>query len=194
MLRYILPMRITSKAVGLALAFAATLALAGCVQPPPHVIPTSEPSAAPVFKSNAAALAAAKKAYLAYLAVSDQILIDGGKNPERLLAVATASEFKTQEAGYAEAKSKGLHSTGGTIIDEISLQGYFPANRRAVVVVYACIDVSKVNVFNPAGKSIVSATRPPRATFETTFDLAAGSRSRLLVANEQPWQGASICS
>ncbi|HEX3679638.1 MAG TPA: hypothetical protein VHU90_07950, partial [Galbitalea sp.] len=63
--------------IGILVAVTAMLVLAGCVQPPPPVIPTSGPSAAPVFASDAAALAAAKKAYLAYLAVSDQILIDG---------------------------------------------------------------------------------------------------------------------
>ena len=51
--------------VGIGVVATAVLALTGCVQPPPRVIPTSDPSAAPVFASDAAALAAAKKAYVA---------------------------------------------------------------------------------------------------------------------------------
>jgi hypothetical protein len=158
------------------------------------VIPTSEPSVAPVFKSDAAALAAAKKAYLAYLAVSDQILIDGGKDPQRLLTVATPAELKSQMAGFNEEKSRGWHSTGGTTIDDIKLQGYFPNRRASVVIVYACIDVSGVDVLDSSRHSVVSSSRPDRATFQTTFDLANQSMGKLLVSDESPWQGESICS
>jgi hypothetical protein len=194
MLRYVLRMHITSKAAGFALVIAAALALTGCVQQSPHVIPTSEPSVAPVFKSNAAALAAAKKAYVAYLAVSDQILIDGGKDPQRLLSVATQAELKTQMAGFDEAKSRNWHSTGKTTIDDISLQGYFPGHNTGIIVVYACIDVTAVDVLGSSGSSVVSPSRPAKATFQTTFDLASHSPKKLLLAQEVPWQGESICS
>jgi hypothetical protein len=75
-------MRMRRIVIGIVAGAAVALALAGCVQPPSRVIPTSTPSAAPVFASDAAALAAAKKAYVAYLAVSDAVANDGGKNPE----------------------------------------------------------------------------------------------------------------
>ena len=110
-------MHIASKAAGLALAIAATLALAGCVEPSPPVIPTSEPSVAPVFTSDAAALAAAKKAYLAYLAVSDQVARDGGDNADRFAGVVTASWLSKEKASAATLKSTSRRQVGETAVD-----------------------------------------------------------------------------
>jgi hypothetical protein len=194
-LRYILGMRTRRNAVALAVAALTVLGLAGCVPPSPHVIPTSEPSSAPVFASNAAALAAAKKAYIAYLTVSDQILVDGGKNPQRLLAVATSSELKRQLPGFSEEASKNWRSTGGTVIDEIQLQS-LDSNApggHGIVTVYACIDVSNVDVLDQSGKSVVSPDRPKTSTFQAVFDLSNRASSHLIMANESPWQGAGIC-
>jgi hypothetical protein len=187
-------MQITTRATGFVLAIAATLALAGCAQSPPPAIPTAEPSFAPVFKSDAEALAAAKKAYVAYLAVSDEILIDGGKDPSRLLTVATNGELNAQTPGFAEFMSKGWHSTGGTQIDQIRLQGYFPTLRKGIVIVYACIDVTNVRVLNREAESVVSSSRPSQQPFQATFDLAPPGSKHLILAAETPWNGSGICS
>lgn len=186
-------MRIPRKAIGVALAVVATLALAGCVQPSPHVIPTSEPSSAPIFKSDADALAAAKKAYLAYLAVSDEVLVDGGKNPARMLNVVSPEELKIETPGFSEFMTKGWHSTGGTQIARLKLQGYYPASRTGIVVVYACIDVSKVDVVDSAGRSVVSPSRPTKQEFQTTFDTRSRNSKDLILASEIPWKGKSLC-
>ena len=177
-------------------AATAVLALAGCVQPPPQVIPTSEPSAAPVFASDAAALAAAKKAYVAYLAVSDQILIDGGTDSNRLLEVATPGELKKQVPGFDAEQANHWRSTGGTQIDEITLQDFESSSTdgKSIVTVYACIDVSKVDVLDSSGASVVSSSRPTESTFQTTFDLAGRHPVRLIVADEEPWEGPGICN
>ena len=181
--------------VAAVVAGATALSLAGCVQPPPHVIPTSTSSTAPVFASDAAALAAAKKAYVAYLAVSDQILIDGGKDPKRLLTVATPAELRNQMPGFEAEATKHWRSTGGTRIDAISLQSFDQSTRgsQAIVTVYACIDVSGVDVLDQDGRSVVSSSRPKASTFQATFDLATHGPPQLMMANEQPWQGKGIC-
>jgi hypothetical protein len=188
-------MRRRRKVIEIAAAATAVLALAGCVQPPQRVIPTSEPSTAPVFASDAEALAAAKKAYVAYLAVSDEILMDGGTSADRLLKVATAAELKKQVPGFDAAIANHWRSTGGTQLDAIELQKFDSTALRgkSVVTVYACIDVSKVDVLDTSGESVVSPTRPTVSTFETTFDLASRNPARLVVADEEPWQGAGIC-
>jgi hypothetical protein len=189
------PTGVLSVPLAVVLAGASVLMLAGCVQSTPHVIPTSEPSSKPVFASNAEALAAAKKAYTAYLAVSDQILIDGGYDSGRLLKVATASELRSQQPGFNAARSKHWRSSGATKIDAIMLQSFDPSapQGRAVVTVYACVDVSDVDVVDQNGNSVVSAGRPKSATFQATFDLASRDPARLIMADELPWQGKGIC-
>jgi hypothetical protein len=188
-------MRTRKKVIEIVAASLGVLALAGCVQPPPRVIPTSEPSTAPVFASDAEALAAAKTAYVAYLAVSDEILIDGGTNSDRLLKVATAAELKKQMPGFDAAIANHWRSTGGTQLDTIELQKFdsIALRGKSIVTVYACIDVTKVDVFDTSGASVVSPTRPTVSTFQTTFDLASRNPARLVVADEEPWQGAGIC-
>jgi hypothetical protein len=193
--RYRLGMRTRSQAVALAVAVIATLTLCGCVPPSPPVIPTAVPTATPIFASDADALAAAKKAYLAYLVVADQILVDGGTDPGRLLSVATRSELKQQLPGFNATRGNHWHSTGGTKIDSIVLQNFDPEapEGRGVVTVYACIDVANVDVLDPQGRSVVSAARPPVANFQTTFDLVSRNSDRLIVASEVPWHGAGVC-
>jgi hypothetical protein len=186
----------TRVAIAIVAAIAAAVSLGGCVQASREVIPTSDPSVKPVFASNAEALAAAEKAYAAYLSVSDQILIDGGANPQRLLSVAKPAEYRTQLSGFLQESSNHWRSTGKTVIDEIELQGYSPQARNGVgiVTVYACLDVSQVDVINSAGVSVVSSTRPNRSAFQAAFDLATKHSSKLILASETPWQGAEICS
>ncbi|HEY5231891.1 MAG TPA: hypothetical protein VIJ11_13495 [Galbitalea sp.] len=188
-------MRIRRTALGIVVAAAVVGALAGCVQPSPTVIPTSVPSAKPVFASDADALAAAKKAYVAYLAVSDEILIDGGANANRLLKVATAAELKKQMPGFDAAQSKHWRSTGATQIDSITLQRVDETapHGEGIVTVYACVDVSKVDVIDSSGSSVVSSTRPTASTFEATFNLVSRDPVRLILSDEEPWQGVGIC-
>jgi hypothetical protein len=188
-------MRTKSRILGIALAAALALGLVGCVEPAPVVIPTSQPDSKPVFATDAAALAAAKKAYVAYLAVSDEVLEDKGANPTRLLRVATPGVLKTELPGFAEAKARNWRSTGGTVIDNIELQSYSPdaPKGRSIISVYACIDVSKVGVFDAKGHSVVSPGRPPASTFQATFDLVKVREASLIISGEQPWQGTGIC-
>jgi hypothetical protein len=169
--------------------------LAGCVPPPANVIPTSVPTAAPVFASEDEALAAAVKAYEGYLEVSDRILMDRGVNPERLLAVATKDVLAKQLPGFDQARKMDLRSTGGSKVDTITLQAYEPrtADGKGIVTVYACVDVSSVNVYDSNGRSIVSPNRPNRSPFEAQFDLSSPGATSLILAREDPWSGRDFC-
>ena len=55
-------------------------ALSGCVQTTEKPTPTPTAAATPAFASDEEALAAAEKAYAAYLAVLDDVTADGGRN------------------------------------------------------------------------------------------------------------------
>jgi hypothetical protein len=174
------------------------VALSGCVPTPPPVVPTAPPTpaATPVFASNAQALAAAKAAYEKYLAVSDEIFDDGGENPDRLLTVATPAVLKFEMPGFEEEKSKDRRTTGASTIDQIVLESYFPnsASGVEIVTVYACVDVSNVDVLDSDGHSVVPHDRPDALTFESTFDLRSPSSDTLILSSERLWTGASICT
>ena len=193
---YRFSMRILPRSTGVALAALATLLLSGCLPSAPVVTPEPLPTSTPVFASDEMALAAATEAYRAYLAMSDQILIDGGSRPERIEAVSTIGWAKKQMPGFREATDKGLRSTGGTTFDTVSLQRYDAGSPDGVdiVQVYLCIDVSAVNVFDSSGASVVKSTRPGRSAVEVSFDSASEGARKLLVASVDPWPGTDFCA
>jgi hypothetical protein len=169
------------------------VALAGCVPTGGHPSESPSATASPVFASDAEALAAAEKAYAAYLKVSDQIFIDGGKSPERLLDVATKSLYSTELDGFQTAAQKGWHSTGGSKADNFSLESYNAEDRSSIVTVYLCSDVSAVDVRDATGASVVSPNRPARTPFEVTFAYKRGAVADLVVATKEVWTGGGIC-
>ena len=186
-------MRTSFRLAAVTLVFAVGLSLGGCAPDAPAPKPTASPSATPLFATDEEALAAAEEAYAAYQAMSDAILVDGGEDPERLLNVATEAVYKTQLEGYKSAASKGWVSTGGTTIDTVSLVRYDPLSITETVTVYACIDVSDVDVVDRAGNSVVSESRPDRTPVESTFDVDAAASSGLIFSGEMTWSGENFC-
>jgi hypothetical protein len=185
-----LPARIV---LGIVVAATAVLALAGCVQPPPRVIPTSEPSAAPVFASDAAALAAAKKAYVAYLAVSDEVATDGGRNPERFGAVVTKSWLPREVSSAKTLVASKRRQEGSTSVQNITLQQSSQQGHVASVSIYVCLDLSAVHfVDSDSGEN---PSTPVTSLVPVEVDLAStsNSASTLLVERNTPWQGANFC-
>jgi hypothetical protein len=170
-------------------ALAVALLLSGCVPTPTPPSSTPKPTATPVFASEAEALAAATKAYAAYVRVSDEIFIDGGINADRLKVVATGKQLETNIDGFADAQSKNYKSSGGTTFDHVALQSYLPHHVDSLVTIYVCDDVSSVRVFNSSGESVVSETRPDRAGYQATFSFSAMSPNHLLLSEKAPWEG-----
>ncbi|HAM26286.1 MAG TPA: hypothetical protein DCP11_06130, partial [Microbacteriaceae bacterium] len=169
--------------------------LAGCTKTEPIVTPAPTPSSTPLFASDADALEAATGAYAAYLKVSDQILMDGGVNPERIASVATKSWAAIQMASFAKERDRGWRSTGGSTFDGLTLQQQETTSRMRVPVItaYVCVDVSAVDVFGRDGVSVVSEDRPDRSPVEVSFELAESTSKTLLVADESSWSGPGVC-
>ena len=186
-------MRTSFRAAAVALVVAIGLTASGCATDDPAPKPSTSTSAAPLFASDEEALAAAEEAYAAYLAVSDAILMEGGADPERLLEVATLPVFDVQAEGYETAAANDWTSTGGTAVDTVSLVGYDPLASEEVVTIYACIDVSKVDVFDPDGQSVVSQSRPDRTPVVSTFDKSSSTPSGLIFSGEMTWTGENFC-
>ncbi len=175
-------------------AAALLLALAGCVPTGTGGSPSPSASATPVFASDAEALAAAEKAYAAYLTVSDQIANDGGKDPERLDGLALRTLLSDDRYGFQSFADKGWHSVGTTTLTKTILQSTdlgTEATNQGAVTVYLCEDVSGVDVVDMNGVSVVSAGRPKQQQFQVSFDLV---QSRLIPSEREPWAGSSICN
>lgn len=185
-------MWIIARVSGAALVVA--LVLVGCVPTTTPASTAPKPSATPVFATEAEALAAATKAYAAYVRVSDEILADGGKNPERIEQVASGEALDGALAGYTDFRQQGLHSVGESKIDHVSLQKFAPesVSGKELVSIYACLDVEGVDVRDQSGTSVVSPQRPSRQPFQVSADWRE-SKQQLVVTSRDPWLDGGIC-
>lgn len=186
-------MRTLPRLAASTIAITVALLLGGCVEPQPNGTPTPNPGATPIFESEEAALAAAEAAYAEYVRVADQIFMDGGADAERLREVATGEQLEVDLAGFTEIAELGLTSTGGTRFEKTELQQMSGDSGPAVVVVYLCEDISRVDVTDSTGASVVSAERPNRVQYEVTFDTDSQAADRLLVSLKEPWGGSAAC-
>ncbi|MEX1077647.1 MAG: hypothetical protein WED09_00875 [Homoserinimonas sp.] len=176
-----------------AVTIAVAVLLAGCLPQEPEVIPPPESTTEPVFASDEEALAAATEAYKAYLAMSDLIAQEGGKEPERIQAVAVRDAFADAMAGYEILGERQYRSVGTSGISSTSLQRYSSAETSDVVAIYACLDLAGVDVLNHSGDSVVEDSRPDVQPFEVTFDLREDEPAQLIVSSREPWAGDDFC-
>jgi|GEM_PF-1988008 len=177
----------------LALAAALLLALAGCV-PSTHPSASPRASATPVFASDADALAAAEKAYAAYELAVDTSLqtssVDG------LDAVATGDALEAAKTSVRSFQKDGRTQKGESVIRKVT-----PADLTALTVpdvanrpaqVYACLDVSKVEVFDASGAQVSAPGR--QVVFPTLVSLSWSANDRKLrVSDESVWDGKNFC-
>jgi hypothetical protein len=194
-LRYVLGMPRRRNAAPLALAVALGFCLVGCVQPTPHVIPTSEPSTKPVFASDAAALAAAKKAFTGYVAASDAIGNDGGNDPKRIAQWVTPARLKTETKAFDDFAKTGERLDGPSVVSHFELQevDQTPSGKVALTA-YVCDDVSGSRLLDSSGADITPSARTDVVPLQVHFqNLTDGSRV-LVVEGSDPWSGSNFCS
>ncbi len=174
------------------LAAAVLLTLAGCAPTESHASSEPSASATPVFSSDAEALAAAEKAYAAYLKVSDEIGHDGGKSPERIDGFVTKSRLQTELRGSKAIESRGIRTVGSTAFRAASLQGmsYFGTNFE--VTIYACWDTSGVRILDASGNDVTPAGRVSEETLEVSFVTEHGMLP-LRLDSDDSWSGPSSC-
>ncbi|MES2094049.1 MAG: hypothetical protein V4531_09595, partial [Actinomycetota bacterium] len=132
-------MRIVPRVSGAALA--AALMLSGCVSAPTAVRPAPKPSAQPVFANEAEALAAATKAYAAYVKVSDSVTADGGKNPRRIARFVSTEQLGRELKGFQYFKDNSLSSVGQSKFDSPRIQVYSGDSKSTFELsIYVCSD------------------------------------------------------
>jgi len=177
------------------LVVAATLllALAGCVPTDGHPSPSLSASATPVFASDAEALAAAEKAYAAYLKVSDEVGHDGGNDPERFSQVVTAAWLSTEVSSAHELKKSGRHQTGITTFSPLQMQQWSQDDTTVHLVAYTCLDSTDTRFLDANNQDVTPSSRQPRLSIEVSFVSAPQSPSHLLVDSNEPWSGQTFC-
>jgi hypothetical protein len=187
-------MRTRKKVAAPVLAIVVVLALAGCVQPSPHIIPTAVPTTKPVFATDAAALAAAKKAYVAYLAVSDEIGADGGANAHRLAPVVTKEWLPTELKSYNEFAKTGDKTTGSSRVGTFTLEQRDQSPQGIVsIVAYACLDLSTAGVVDGEGKVVSETGAQGLLPLEVSFIGVSNNSRHLILDRSSPWSGQNFC-
>lgn len=187
-------MRLFTRAAGATLAIATCLMLGGCLAPQSSVIPTSTPISAPVFASEEEALAAAVAAYEAYLAVSDLIGNEGGKNPERLAGVVSGALLASETDAYVEFAATGNRLTGHSAYKSFTLQRVHESAGEVEVVAYVCADVSGSRLLNSENEDVTPPSRSDFLPLEVFFTNESRGSSTLLMGGSEPWPSQDICS
>ncbi len=183
-------------APALLVILALSLALTGCVPDDDPIVVDPEPSASPIFESDEEALAAAEEALVLYYETSDLVLSEGGVGSERLEFVSSAEIAASEKTSHQQMIDRGWHAVGNTQVDSITLQSFDPYADEGdeTVTLYACVDVSGLDIVDTSGASVVSPTRSARTPFEIGFVLKSpGDSSNLVLSRKDAWSGDDFC-
>jgi len=153
-----------------------------------------DPVVAPVFASNDEALAAAAATYGEYLAMTDEINHDGGVDSARISHLVTPEHDPVVKSAFADFQSAGEKTLGASSFDTLSLTRYHDdAANRAVVTVYLCADVSGVSVLDAENADVTPAGRGDRFALQISFVSSSQDPIKLLVDEEETWDGKDFC-
>jgi len=183
------------RAIAVAAAALLLATLTGCApSPTSRPTPTPTPHPTPIFSSDKEALAAATKAYAAYLKVSDEIAHDGGARPERIKDFVTPEQYASQTKDFESFRAKGYFADGSTTFDSARLQHRSTGRSSAVEIgIYVCLDVSAVRLTNSSGDNVTPTGRPERLPLEVVLVTAQRDANRLLVDESKLWSGKNFC-
>ena len=134
---------------------------------PPASSSTSTPttSASPTSPSDTAT-ADATAAMRDYFSVVDQVGQDPVSDLKRLKTVATSTQLSAVQTLLRRQHDQGQRQVGTTAINKLTVQSVNldnsdpSAGKVPTVVIDVCWDVSKVDVLDKSGKSIVTPNRP----------------------------------
>ncbi|TFB69613.1 hypothetical protein E3O06_14880 [Cryobacterium glaciale] len=165
---------------------AATPAPSGTAAPPV----AEETAAPPVFASNDEALAAAEAAYSEYQQMSNQIAHEGGADPDRIAKFTVGTVLESELGTYGRMAADGLRLVGDLAFDSLTLQS---ANLESgALVAYVCLDVTKTDVLDVEGASVIPVGRPNRYPLQVSL-LHDSFSNRLFVEKSDSWSGSNFC-
>jgi hypothetical protein len=177
-------------ATSLALAGALLVTLTGCAGAPASVATglSSPGAAAPLFASDAEALAAATAAYAKYLEVSDQIARDGGANPERLKPYVSSTFYSKVLESTARFVATGSHGVGASSFSNIHIQ-----STNVQLNFYICNDVTSFRLQNSLGVDVTPVTRSNIWPLVLSFEPSTSGLSKLVISGSETWTGTNFC-
>ena len=159
-----------------ALALVLVVGLATGCQPEPEPTPSG-----PLFATEEEAFAAAEETYRAYVDALNQVDLS---DPETFEAVY---DWTTGEANAGEKKSltrmhaDGWSVQGETIVTEVAPME-FRIEGNPTVTLDTCTDVSRVEVTDDTGASVVSPDRPVRQASKVSVVEDADSPTNMLIS------------
>lgn len=116
------------------------IGLVGCV-PGPDASPSPTATAAgPRFASDEEALAAAEEAYAAYLAMSDRIAQDGGRDPERIAEFVTEEQLAVDIDSYQALRDAEVRQMGTAQLVASDLVSAELEGTTREIVMSVCVD------------------------------------------------------
>jgi hypothetical protein len=133
---------------------------------PSSMSPSSPTTSASPSSPSDAASADATEAVRTYFTVVDQLRSDPATDLHKLKSVAASAQLNAVETLISRQRDEGQRQTGTTAINELEVQSVNldnsdpKAGKVPTVVIDVCWDVSKVDVLDESGKSIVSPDRP----------------------------------
>ncbi len=172
-------------------AFACALLLQGCVPGEPHhkPTPTAIASVAPVFASEAEALAAARKAYEGYSKAADLVGLEGGANPQRLSNWLTPEWLEVETKSFEEFAKSGLHLEGITKYTHFELERFSDSGGSVEMSIYVCSDLTSTKLRDRANKDVTPSDRALILPLEVGFINRAKESSELVITRSESWTG-----
>ncbi|MDN5797560.1 MAG: hypothetical protein L0H79_17675 [Intrasporangium sp.] len=159
-------MTIHARRAVVGVAFAAVLATAACTDPaaPPTTTTAVPPTATPTTTTSTTAadpqLAGAEAAVAKLWGLVDALGADPQRSLDELTTVARDQSLETWRELLTQRRRQGHRQIGSTTI--VSSDA---ASTGGKLTVDTCIDVSKTNLVDKDGKSVVAANRSPRVRY-----------------------------
>lgn len=167
--------RSRERAIGLAAALAAVVLTSACNDPQPPARTSTTSTATPTSTSSVTSsltsltpaekdLKSAEETIGRYWGVLDELAADPKKSLNQVATVA-----RDQAANQSRIELGTLQAQGWTQVGRAVVQSSTATTKDGKTFsVSACIDVSKVNVVDKAGKSVVRPGRPDRQEYSYT--------------------------
>jgi hypothetical protein len=123
---------------------------------------------------------AAEAAVVKFWRVVDELSADPNTSLNKLANVARGSSIATWRQMLADDRARQHRQVGTVVVASVAAKAKGPKTWQ----VTACIDVSKVNVVDKDGKSVVAATRPPRVEYLYTVEKGQSPEGYYVIADK----------
>lgn len=124
---------------------------------------------------------AAEAAVVKFWRVVDELSSDPNTSLNKLATVSRGTSIDTWAQMLTNRRGKQYRQVGDVVIASVAAKVKGPKSWD----VTACIDVSKVNLVDKDGKSVVAATRPPRVEYLYTVEKGQSPAGYYVTADKQ---------